>query len=245
MARDGLLLSVRGFAQRTVPPDRAELRGKLTARGASKAEALAAVAELLDRLTADLARLGGVPRTMESEREPLTWSAWESWTHAERRYSGKTQRVERTGRVIATVSLTLTVRALGQIRAIDAALAGHEALNVHDLCWRADDDNPVWAQVRAAALHDAVQRAREYAAVLHGSLLEVEHVADPGLLDGNLGGSRTALGGSDTGLIESFDLDDGRGPVDRKVPSLEPVPQSLTATIEARFTATGVALDGR
>ena len=58
---DGVLLSVRAEARQLVAPDYAVLDGLFEHTAGSKVEAVGSVAASLDRLTADLAALGGVP----------------------------------------------------------------------------------------------------------------------------------------------------------------------------------------
>lgn len=75
----------------------------------------------------------------------------------------------------------------------------------------------------------AVRQARDHAAALGGELGCVQHVADAGLLGGDGRGYGVALMASGTGGGE---------------PSLDPVPQRLAATIDARFAVDGVRLGG-
>ena len=84
---------------------------------------------------------------------------------------------------------------------------------------------------RAAAIGAAFGKARDYAAALGATVRYVEHIADVGLLGGDTAPhvvaaraySARALGQSGT-------------------PALNPVPQELIATIEARFRTTEVSL---
>lgn len=230
------MVSVRGEARRTVAPDAVRLSAALSASRQDKQEALRAAGAALDRLTGDLAARGGVPLRAGTERHALTWSAHSATTHPEGFHDERTGRYERSGTVRADVALLVTVRALDTLDDLGAALARHESLAVHDALWVVDADNPAWPEVRAAAIRDAVRKGRDYAAALGGSLAQVEHLADAGLLDssGHTGyeflvqqaAARAAMhdGGSD-------------------IPSLDPVPQELLAVVEARFLATGLSLD--
>ncbi len=229
----GPFLSVRGDARLTVPPDYVILAGAIELSRGSKAAAVRAAAASLDRLTADLTALGAVALTVETERRPLTWSARSATTRVERDHDKKTGRYEPTGQVIATVTVLITVRAFGTLDALGAVLAGHEALSVHEVGWHVDWDNPAWPQVRAAAIQAAIRKGRDYAAALGGSLHHVEHIADAGLLGDDSAQYRTTSGARAMSAMGGAEPD---------APSLDPVPQELTATIEARFTATGVSL---
>src|SRR5258708_1294842 len=62
----GVLVSVRGEARLTVPPDSAIIGGTIASTQGSKAEAVRAAAAALDRLTADLAAIGGVAITVRA-----------------------------------------------------------------------------------------------------------------------------------------------------------------------------------
>jgi len=65
----------------------------------------------------------------------------------------------------------------------------------------------------------------------------VEHIADAGLLGGSGDG---AIAFRSTSARMALPAGGDSGEPD--APSLDPVPQELSATIEARFTATGVSL---
>ncbi len=232
----GPFLSVRGDARQTVPPDYVTLPGTIEVSQGSKAAALQAAAASLDRLIADLTGLGGVALGADTERRPLTWSAQSATTHAEGQHNEETGRYERTGQVTATVAVQIAVRDFDMLDRLGAILAGHEMLSLHGAAWQVDWDNPAWPEVRAAAIQAAIRKAGNYAAALGGSLHSVEHIADAGLL----GGGDSARYG-----VTSARAMRAGGSREPDAPSLDPVPQELTATIEARFVATGVSLAGR
>lgn len=229
----GLVLSVRGDATLPVPADSARLSGALSVLRGSKPEALAEAAAALHRLIGDLASLGGVALTVDTERAPLTWLARSATSWAETHPDKSTGRNEPTGRITATVSVHITVRDFDMLTALGAQLSSHQDLHIHDVRWQVDTDNPGWAQVRAAAIHAALRKGSDYAAALGVSVVEVLHVADAGLLDGNSGRDHT-------GHALSAAMFSGGAPSD--APSLDPEPQELTATIDARLRATAVTL---
>jgi uncharacterized protein YggE len=231
------MLSVRGEARQVVVPDYVILAGAIEFSRESKAEAVRAAASGLDRLTAGLTALGAVALDVETERHPLTWSAQAATTHVERAHKEQTGRYEPTGRVSATVAVVITVRAFDRLVALGAALAAHEALSVNEVSWHVDWDNPGWPQVRAAAIRAAIRKGSDYAAALGGSLHGVEHIADAGLLGGS-GDGTIAFRSTSARMARPAGGDSG----EPDAPSLDPVPQELSATIEARFTATGVSL---
>ena len=230
----GLLLSVRGEARRTVPPDCAMVAVTIECSRRSRPEAVQAAAAELDGLTADLAARGGVALDSGTGRHPLTWSAQSATTQVERAYDDQTGRRQPTGQVTAAVAVVITVRAFGLLDALGTLLAAHEPVSVHNVAWQVDWDNPAWQDVRAAAIQAAIAKARDYATALGGSLRSVEHVADAGLLGGDGGQQRFTAS-----LMARAAAAAGGEP---DAPSLDPVPQELAAIIEARFTAGDVSL---
>jgi uncharacterized protein YggE len=227
-----VLVSVRGEARLTVPPDSAVIAAALSTSAGSRAGAVQAAAAALDGLTGDLAGLGGVPLGTNTLRRPLTWSARSAATRDEYVHDKTTGESQPTGQITATVAMQITVRDFGLLDVVGTHLAGHAALTVHEVSWHADWDNPGWRQVRAAAIAAAIAKGRDYAAALGGQLAAAEHIADPGLI-----GSDGQHWAATSRSARSFASSDTRG-----APSLDPVPQELTAVIEARFTATGITL---
>ena len=128
----------------------------------------------------------------------------------------------------------ITVRAFDLLDALGAVLASHETVSVHQVTWHVDWDNPGWHDVRAAAIQGAIGKGRDYAAALGGTLRSVQHIADAGLLGGDNAQPRF-MGGA---AARAF----SKGGGEPDTPSLDPVPQELTAIIEARLTADGVSL---
>ncbi|MGZ4435345.1 MAG: SIMPL domain-containing protein [Trebonia sp.] len=228
------LLSVRAEARQLVAPDYAVVDGLIEHTAGSKAEAVRSVAGNLDHLTADLAALGAVPFDEGAGRRPLTWSAHSSATREELYQDKETMRMERTGRVTATVALRVTVRDLDALDDLGGVLAAQASLNVHGVTWQVDWDNPAWPQVRAAAIGAAIGKARDYAAAIGATVRHVEHIADAGLLGGDTAPYQPVR----AGMAKAFS-----GGVNQPgIPALTPVPQELIATIEARFRTTDVSL---
>ena len=229
----GLLVSVRGEARRMVPPDYAIVAVTIEASRGSKAAAVRAAAASLDSLTADLAVWGGVPLDARTGRRPLTWSAQSATTFVERAHDKRTGQYQPTGMVTAAVTVIIAIRAFELLDALGTVIAGREEVRVQEVTWHVDWDNPAWQGVRAAAVQDAIRNCRHYAAALGGSLRAVVHIADAGLL-----GSDSSPFTARSGV--AFAAAGGGGESDP--PSLDPVPQELTAVIEARLVADGVSL---
>jgi uncharacterized protein len=228
------LLSVRAEARQLVGPDYAVVDGLIEDTASSKVEAVRSVAGSLDHLTAGLAALGAVPFDEGAGRRPLTWSAYSSATREELYHDTETMRMERTGLVIATVTLRVTVRDLDLLDDLAGVLAAQPGLNVHGVTWHVDWDNPAWPQVRAAAIGAAIGKARDYAAALGATVRQVEHIADVGLLGGDTAPYQPGL------IVASRAYSAGGD--QPGTPALTPVPQELIATIEARFRTTDVSL---
>ena len=217
----------------TVAPDSVTLHCLLTASEDTKSEALQTAAVDLGRLTDNLRSLGGQPRAVESENRALMWSAYSATTHAEYEHDDRTGKSRQTGRVTASVEISIIIRALGTLDRVAGVLAGHDALSVHAVAWEVDTDNPSWQQVRASAIRAAVQKGRDYAGALSGSLDSVEHIADVGLLNGESTPGRAVAA---AGALR-YGSDGGS-----ETPALDPVPQELIAVIDARFIASVDAL---
>ena len=231
-----LVLSVRGEATLTVSADSVLLSGAIALSRASKPDALADASAALQRLITDLTPLGAVALTVGTEHNALVWLARSATTWAEHEHNKNTGLNEPTERVTATVNVQITVRDFDLLEALGAQLSTHQDLHVHQVSWQVDSENPGWAQVRAAAIHAAIDKGRDYAAALGVSLVEVLQVADAGLL----GGDTRPIG---AGRALSATLSRGGSPP-ADTPSLDPEPQELSAMIDARLRATAVTLTG-
>lgn len=223
------LLSVRGEATMTVAADSATLNGTLRTTQDTKPAAVEAAAGALRELITELGSLGGVPLTVESRNQSLTWSAYSATTESEHE-NDEHGRYRLTGRVIASVAVQILVREFGLLERLGAILATQQALTVHHVAWAVDPDNRAWPQVRAAAIQAAIDKGRDYATALGGSLSRVEHIADVGLL----GGEAVPVGRAAGRSFRENSISPGGLP---DTPSLDPVPQELIAVIDARFLA--------
>ncbi len=150
-------------------------------------------------------------------------------THEEHAHNKITGEHGPTGRHQASVSLLITVRDFAMLEGVATTVTGRDSVEVHSVSWSVDEDNAQWALVRADAIRAALLKGQDYAAALGGTVVSVDHVADAGL-----------LGGDNHGRMPSnFSMAASGGGGEM---SLTPVPQILSATIEARFTAVVSAL---
>jgi uncharacterized protein YggE len=230
MSSEGVLhLSVRGEAHQWVAPDSAVIAGRVMVGEPTKADAVRAAATALAELTRNLATLGGVPLTLDATRAALTWSAYSVATQVEREHNPESGRPEPTGRILASVNVSLVARDFDVLDRLGSICARQRGFYTDGVNWHVDDDNPAWAIVRAAAIDAAVRKGRDYAGALRSSLTGIEHIADTGLLGG---------GGPAVPVFRAASMAMAAGGDDLDAPSLDPVPQELIAIIEARFTAT-------
>jgi uncharacterized protein len=233
-SKGDLYLSVRGEAHQMVVPDSAAIAGRVMVAERTKVDAVRAAATSLDELTRNLATLGGVPLTVDTTRAALTWSAHSVATQVEREHNPQSGRPEATGRILASVNVSVVARDFGLLDRLGSAFARQRGFYIDGVGWHVDDDNPAWATVRAAAIEAAVSKGRDYAGALGSSLTGIEHIADTGLLGG--GGPAAPVFRAASMVTANAGGDDLDGP------SLDPVPQELTAIIEARLAATPVPM---
>ena len=199
----------------------------------SKHEASSLVAATIERVRQRLSEFGGRPATAETARAALTWSTYSIQTSEE--YGETRGRHGPTGRHIASAQLQVQLRDFMLLDSILDGFATLKSLSVHWIGWSVDDDNPQWAQTRADAISAALAKGQDYAAALGGTVTRVDHVADAGLLGGNDASIRYARASSTVAAS-------GGGPSEGI--SVDPVPQVVTATIEARLIATVGPLPG-
>jgi uncharacterized protein YggE len=222
-------LSVRGEARVMVPPDAVSLFCYMTVSRAEKAQSLRVAATVLDELVSELVALGGMPLTADNARAGLTWSASSMTTWVEHTYDKPVDGSETAEAVVAAVSVSIGLRDFDLLDQLQTALASHAEIRENSVRWLVDDDNPGWKDVRAAAIRAAIQIGSDYSVALGGSLESLEHLADAGLL----GDETPTRAASPAWAAQSggSNYEGGHGP------SLNPVPQELRATIEARFIA--------
>ena len=117
---------------------------------------------------------------------------------------------------------TLTVTDLTAVPELMRALAGLDGVTVEGPWWGLRSVGGAQRQARADAVADALARAREYADALGSRLVEMVQLSDA---DGG-GAIPFAAAAADAGAF-----------------GLEPVPQTVYASVEARFEITPPPLD--
>jgi uncharacterized protein YggE len=222
------VLSVRGEAERVVAADQATIFAAVIAIADTKQQARIAVAQIADGVVAALGELGGEVSVADNPRAPLTWSTQSIRTTAEYGQDKVTGSGGPTGRHVAEASLVVAVRDFALLGRLETVLTASDSVSVRSVQWSVDTDNAEWALVRADAIGAALRNGQDFAAALNGTVTGVEQVADAGLLDGSNGANRT-LHATASRMSAAASAD---------VASLDPVPQVLRATIEARLSAT-------
>jgi hypothetical protein len=221
MAREPVI-SVRGEAWLEVDPEIAVVTVSAAARDRDRRAVLDRLAGR-NRDVLDLARgYGDAVEKLESG--PV--SAYPELKKGERgaRYAGQTQT-------------QITVRDFSVLGELVARLAELELVSVTGPWWSLRPDSPVRRQARIAAARDATRRAGEYAEAFGGRLGELIEAADTGLLSQPDHAVAARSGGpgwraqSMAAAGETPQLD------------LEPVRQTVTATVEARFTMAAPATE--
>ena len=215
----------------------------LTVRAGSKPDALREAAAALESLIADLRSLGGAPFTPDTERHPLTRSAQLAATHEET-HDPRTGADAPTGNVIATVAVIVTVRDFELLGRLGALLARHEP------GWRSimragrSTRTVSWRGLRCALRRSTRPSAR---AGITRQLSEARYwrcCTSPMWVCWAAKAATPARGAwpvRDTSLCRRQPQALAGNP-QLDAPSLDHRQQELIATIEARFTTTGISL---
>ncbi|MCX6405792.1 MAG: SIMPL domain-containing protein [Propionibacteriales bacterium] len=215
----GVQITVRGVAEARHPAERALVRLEAVVEGTDRADVRDRAAALQEPLAGhlrDLAALGAVD----------TWSSDQVTVHGSRPWVGD----RRSDEVVHTASVQLRAEFVDFERMngfLDhwAGVDGVEVLPVEwDLGVRSR--RVLEAEVRKAAVDDAVTKAQTYAdAVRRGRVVAVQ-LADPGMLDGH----------GDVGFVGAVAhrLDSGE---DRSGLALVPEDIVVRVEVDARFQA--------
>jgi uncharacterized protein YggE len=213
---DGPVVSVRGEAFREVPPEIARFSDTGAARDRNREATLARLAERADGVRALIEGYG----TAIDRRE-----AGDLRVRPELKRSG-----ERVVAYHGSVTTTVTVTDFAVLGELMLRLADQDQATVAGPWWQLRPDSPVHRDARRAAIGEALTRAREYADALGSHVVALLELADSALTNQPMTMSRAAyaVGGSD-GEPPELDLD--------------PQPQSVHASVEARFTISAPILD--
>jgi uncharacterized protein len=139
---------------------------------------------------------------------------------------------ERVARYLGQASVRITMRDFTVLGELVTSVSEEDLVTVAGPWWALRPDSPVYRDARLAAAGDAKVRAREYAEAFGGAVAGLIEAADAGLLSsaGEHGVRVRAMAAA------------GRAPLAGGPPlaelDFEPVRQTVTAQVEARFAVT-------
>lgn len=215
--RDQPTVVVRGQATREVAPDLALFSVTVSARDPDRRTALTRLAEraallrgLLDSYAAAIERreTGGVHLRPEVKR-----------------------RGERVVAYAGSVTTTVAVNDFTLLGELMLRLGDEEQTSVHGPWWELRPGAGAGAEVRRAAITDALDRAREYAQAVGARLDRLIEIADDG--SGGIGAPRMAMAAySGAAETDTWELD------------VDPQAQIVQAAVQVRFAITEPTVPG-
>lgn len=210
------VISVRGEAQIEAEPEIAALNVTVQARDPDRRT-------VLDRLATRNTQVLDLIKGYSEAVEKLESGA--ASVYPDIKYKERTERVRG---YLGRASAHVVIRDFTVLGEVMARLADGELVTVAGPWWSLRPDSPVYRQARIAAARDATRRAGEYAQAFGGELGRLIEAADTGLLTGH----------AEQGV--RFHAMAAGGPARASLPEpagmdFEPVKQTVTAQIEARF----------
>ena len=210
------VISVRGEAHMEAEPEIAAISVTVQARDPDRRT-------VLDRLTTRNTQVLDLIKGYGEAVEKLESGAASVYPDIER-----DERTERVRGYLGRVSVRIVIRDFTVLGELMTRLADGELVTVAGPWWSLRPDSPVYRQARIAAAQDATRRAGEYAQAFGGELGGLIEAADTGLLTGHAEQGvqfrvRAAGGVARASAPELADME------------FEPVRQTVTAQVEARF----------
>ena len=215
---DGPTIAVRGSWTAEVPPELARVHVSVGARSADRSQALG---YLTSRLGEARALLGGYGDAVESvDTGPL-------WVRPQFKDSSRPR--ERVSGYLAGATVTATVVDFAVLGDLVLRLADRELVSLTGPFWALRPDSDTYRRARTEAVRDARRRAEEYAAAAGARLTGLVEIADLGL------SGPQAFPAAPAAMFSRAARDSVADEISFDV---EPVPQTVSASVEARFTAT-------
>ena len=211
------VVSVRGEALLEVQPEIAQLNVTVGARDKHREDTLRRLDERSSAVLALVESFGAAVERVETDGVRIGPEFKDGKPH------------ERISGYSAVVRHALTVVDFARLGDLVVRLAEIDLVDVAGPWWRLRRDSPVHRQARIAATSDAVERARQYAEALGGTLTGLMELADSGLLSEQAGDSGpfvvapAAAMAMRSSAPQPVSLD------------LEPARQVVRASVEARF----------
>lgn len=214
-----LQITVRGSAEEHFPAERALLTMSAAIEGPEKDRVLADAVAVQDPLTAHL-------RELTDMGAVAAWSSDQVRVFSHRPWQGDHQA--RTAVHTARLRVTAEFSDFERLSGFIDHWSGHEGVEIEGISWDVSAKNRRVheAEVRKAAVDDAVAKAQAYSDAVRRGRVTARALADPGMLDG-----------SDDAHVLPVSLRDvsdaGVGP------SLDLVPEEIVIQVEvdARFSA--------
>ncbi|MFB6439281.1 SIMPL domain-containing protein [Streptomyces sp. NPDC056411] len=219
---DAPRLAVRGEARLEVDPEIARIALTVRARGTDRSTALADLTRRNEHALTLLKSYGDAIEQLETGSFSLTPELTEKGRHERvRAYHGR-------------VTHTATLNDFTTLGELTTRLADLDLTSVDGPWWALRPDSPAHRAARTQAVHEAVQRAREYAEAVGARLDALLEIADLGAENGTPAQTRSMRGFAGYGSAA----------VQESAPALdlEPQRQTVYASVNARFTMTRPAL---
>lgn len=204
------LVTVRGEAELTCTPDLATISATVHRAGPDA-----------DRVRRELAEASGRIRAIDEDQLAALERHSTSGLHVGPVFSGRAAR--RISGYRGSLSTQLVVADFAALPALIAAASALDGAQVDGPWWSLRPTNPVYRQVRIAAIEEARQRAADYAAAFDAALGPLVEVSD---LDGSIGAPRM--------MKAAFAMDNARGGGEPEL-ELEPAEQRVSAQVTVRF----------
>src|SRR4051794_11296937 len=215
---------VRGFWTAEVPPELARVRISVGARSADRNHVLRELTSRTDDVRAALDGYGAAVESVESGA---------LWVRPQFK-DGKPR--ERVAGYLAGLQVTVTVVDFTVLGDLLLRLADRDMVSLEGPFWALRPDSDALRQARAEAVRDARRRAEEYAAALGSRLTGLVEIADTGLSSA----AEVYPAGAPFALARAS----GSGIVADEVEfDVTPVPQTVSASVEARFTLSQPTFD--
>lgn len=215
------VVAVRGQWRDEVQPELARVFVTIGARGDDRAKILTLVSGRVDEVRKVIDAYGeGVERVEQSALQVMA------------RFKGP-KPTEKPSGYVAEVRLTVLVTDFTVLGDMLLRLADEAMVTVDGPHWSLRPDSNVYRKARIEAVRDARTRAEEYAAAAGSRLTGLVEIADVGLSRGYGDGYVEEAAPASMSFLAS------RGSVaDRLTFDVQPVPQTVSATVHARFTLT-------
>ena len=209
-------IAVRGSWTAEVPPELARVHVSVGARSADRSQALG---YLTSRLGEARALLGGYGEAVESVETGALW--------VRPQFKDGSRPRERVSGYLAGATITAHVVDFAVLGDLVLRLADRELVSLQGPFWELRPDSDAHRRARTEAVRDARRRAEEYAEAAGTRLTGLVEIADTGLSTTDAAMPMAAgmfRAGAETSVADTVSLD------------VEPVPQTVSATVEARFT---------